>query len=357
MKPSVLSDVAVAEGSAKHSGAGHCSSPPGQECGSEAKRGLLDHPAVAAWHQLGRGPLELDRIDVLKEKNKSVVYRLHGTFSDGQSMVAKKTLAESAQIERMVYEELLPRVSLPSLQLYGFVEEGDCCWLFLQDAHGEEYRPSDEEHRALAGEWLGTVHRRIRLNGSGLPDRGPAHYRMLLSASRAILREHLTNPVLSSQDVAMLRSIIEQYDLIESHWEKIEQISALVPPTLVHGDFVIKNVRVQRRQAGLRLLVFDWENAGFGVPAVDLTQFTGRTVSPGLAFYQSVNPLPSISASGLTLETLADWGRILRLIESIRWATTKLCFKPYDWLTMPISCLEVYQARLTAALASMHWER
>jgi hypothetical protein len=318
--------------------------------------GLFDHPAVDAWRRLARTPLEPHRIEVLKEKNKSVVYRVHGSFPEGQSIIAKRTLTESARIERVVYEDLLPSVSVPSLQLYGFVDDGDYCWLFLEDAQGEEYRPGDEEHRALAGQWLGALHSGVAANVRALPDRGPKHYRMLLHSAREILREHLTNPVLLSQDVAMLRLIIEQYDRIESHWEEMEQISVALPPTLVHGDFVIKNVRVQVRQVGSRLLVFDWENAGFGVPAVDFTQVTDRTVSPDLLAYNSVNPLPGLSVNAPTLERIADWGRILRLLESIRWTTTKLVFKPYHCLITPISCLQIYQTWLTSALGAMNWK-
>jgi Phosphotransferase enzyme family len=350
-------DAAVAESPDKLGSAHHSSCAPSEEGRKKVDRdSLLDHPAVAAWRRLARAPLEPHQIDVLKEKNKSVVYRLHGICPAGQSIVAKKTLSESARIERMVYEDLLPSIAVPSLQLHGFVDEGEYCWLFLEDAQGEEYRPGDEEHRALAGQWLGALHSRVTSNVRALPDRGPKHYRMLLHSAREILREHLTNPVLLSRDVTMLRLIIEQYDRIESHWEEMEQISAALPPTLVHGDFVVKNVRVQVRQTGPRLLVFDWENAGFGVPAVDFTQFTGRTVSPDLLAYNSVNPLPGLSANAPTLERIADWGRILRLLESIRWTTTKLFFKPYDWLITAISSLEIYQTRLTSALGAMKWK-
>jgi hypothetical protein len=253
----------------------------------------------------------------------------------------------------MVYEKLLRNLPLPSLRLYGFIEERDCYWLFMEEALGEEYCTANEEHRSLAGHWLGTVHQRITENVAALPDRGPNYYRALLDQSRDILRQHLPYPLLSAQDVEVLHTIIAQFDVIESHWNEIERISAAFTPTLVHGDFVRKNVRVQTSDRALRLLVFDWENAGFGLPAADLTQFTGSTVSPELAAYASANP--AVFKKGVSLARIAAWGRVFRLLESIRWTTTKMCFKPNDRLINPMACLRIYTGQIADALAELEW--
>src|SRR5256884_6721319 len=51
-----------------------------------------------------------------------------------------------------------------------------------------------------------------------LPDRGPGHYLHLLQTARADLARHLDNPDLSANDVALLRSLTAQCDVIEAHW-------------------------------------------------------------------------------------------------------------------------------------------
>src|SRR2546426_5691612 len=45
-----------------------------------------------------------------------------------------------ALIERTVYEEILPRVTVPSLRYYGFLADPDAehCWLFRSEEHTSE---------------------------------------------------------------------------------------------------------------------------------------------------------------------------------------------------------------------------
>src|SRR5438046_161827 len=120
---------------------------------------LVEHPAVKAWAALNPERVEPENIEVLKFKrcdSKSAVYRLEGVGPDGAAVVAKRCLAKTASVERIIYEEVLPRLPIPALGCYGFVEmpgEG-YCWLFLEDAGREEYSSLDGEHRAIASPWL-----------------------------------------------------------------------------------------------------------------------------------------------------------------------------------------------------------
>src|SRR2546426_8285305 len=77
---------------------------------------MLEHPAVYAWSQLGPDRLEPDGVEVLKRKPKSSVYRLTGVGPDGSSIIAKRGRAETARVERMIYEEVLPRLPVPALR-------------------------------------------------------------------------------------------------------------------------------------------------------------------------------------------------------------------------------------------------
>src|SRR2546430_12846929 len=63
------------------------------------------------------------------------------------SVIAKwsqRSQRAHALIERTVYEEILPGLSVPSLHYYGFLEDSDVdrCWLFLE--RSEERRVGKE---------------------------------------------------------------------------------------------------------------------------------------------------------------------------------------------------------------------
>ncbi|PYJ99271.1 MAG: hypothetical protein DME23_09995, partial [Verrucomicrobia bacterium] len=105
---------------------------------------LVEHRAVRAWSQLQPDRVEPTRIEILKlKRTKSAVYRLHGIGPDGGAVIAKRCRVATAEVERMIYQECLPRVAAPVLRCYGFLKESeeDFCWLFLEDAVGELYSP------------------------------------------------------------------------------------------------------------------------------------------------------------------------------------------------------------------------
>src|SRR5881296_3926597 len=109
---------------------------------------LAEHRAVRAWAALDPDRVVPESIEVLKFKrleSKSAVYRLNGVAPDGSAIVAKLCLAVTATVERIIYEEFLPRLPLPALRYYGHVQGpgGESCWLFLEDAGGLEYSPRD----------------------------------------------------------------------------------------------------------------------------------------------------------------------------------------------------------------------
>src|SRR5881296_1146356 len=111
---------------------------------------LLNHRAVRAWATLKPPRVKPEAIETLRLKNKSSVYRLVGVGDDGSSVIAKRCRASTASVERMMYEEFLPRLPLPSLRYYGHVDEpgGEFCWLFLESADGPEYVPGSGAHRS-----------------------------------------------------------------------------------------------------------------------------------------------------------------------------------------------------------------
>ena len=288
---------------------------------------LLTHPAVKAWAELRPGQVVPGRISILKETEKSAVYRLEGVGPADSAVIAKRCPQTTGVVERIIYEEVLRFLPLPTLRFFGFVEEGDShfCWLFVEDAGGEEYSPELNEHRRLAGRWLGLFHTSAARLAAAvqLPARGSGHYLEHLYSARDTLREILSHPGLVTEELNVLKSLLSHCDLLKSHWSQIERFCAGMPQTLVHGDFGAKNVRVRTRPNGIDFLPFDWETAGWGVPAADLSRLT-RWVSPDLTAYWSVvEPAWGHLAAG-DIQQLARFGSLFRLLAALDWAITSL---------------------------------
>ena len=321
---------------------------------------LQEHQAVKAWRQLQSDHLEPSSIEILKHKRKSAVYRLNGMGPNSGAVIAKRCKETTANVERMIYEELLPRVPVSVLRCYGFLKEpeGEFCWLFLEDAAGQLYSPQLADHRALAGRWLAEMHLTTVSADlkARLPDRDLGHYLKLLRGNRATQLEHLAhNSEVSNDDAVVLRKVVTHLDVLESHWSEMERICDVMPRTLVHGDFVVKNLRVQNGTADPALLVFDWEYAGWGVLGTDLAQFVGSVASPDVNVYCSVlhREYPHLDARDI--QAVAACGNLLRLVDDIDWATALLEFGADLFLVKPISTLRIYEARLVAALSALSW--
>jgi hypothetical protein len=351
---------------------------------------LSDHRAVQAWRQLQPASPAPQQIEILKLKTKSAVYRLAGVGPGGSAVVAKRCRAATAAVERAIYDEFLAGLPLPVLGCYGFVPEpaSDFGWLFVQDAGKHAYSPAHGQHRALAARWLGTIHR-AQLAAefqARLPDRGPGHYLQLLRSARTAMLEHVDNPVLFADEAALLRTVVAQCDLIEARWGELGKFFEGWPRTLVHGDFVIKNLKLRNGAADPALLVYDWEMAGWGVPATDLAQSLGTCASPDLETYcavlnqetslkskaQGLKSSPSDagrSVSDFRLQTpdfgpatirdlrrLADYGRLLRLVDKIFWDAVSIGGNTREFLLRPVSTLKHYEPELTAALRVLDWK-
>ena len=320
---------------------------------------LHKHRAVKAWRKLQPAWFETDRIEVLKLKTKSAVYRLRGVGPDGSAIIAKRCRTATAVVEQAIYDQFLTRLPLPVLSCHGLVmePEGESCWLFVEDAGPHAYSPALEEHRVLAGRWLGTVHRLLvsaELQAL-LPDRGPAHYLKLLRSARDVMLNLVESPVLTAEEVGLLRTVLVRYRAIEARWDELEKFCGACPRTLVHGDFVIKNLRLQEGAGAPALLVYDWEMAGWGVPATDLAQSLGKCASPDLEAYCSAFRQNGSQTEIGELRRLANYGNLLRLVDKIFWDTVGIGGETRDYLLRPIEALKNYEPQLAAALRLLHW--
>jgi aminoglycoside phosphotransferase (APT) family kinase protein len=325
--------------------------------------GLSEHPALRAWATLQADRPRSERVEVraVRQKVKSAVYRLAAMGPGDGAVIAKHCPLATGLIEYAVYTEVLPHMPVTSLRCYGLVREDDgrTCWLFLEEAGGEEYSPQAVGQRVLAGRWLGLLHAaasRAAGPGTRLPDRGPDRYLEHLRAARDTIVRNLTNPALTPDGLAVLRGLVAQCEALEGRWGQVQRECERMPQTLVHGDFVVKNVRVRVGPAGLDLVPLDWELAGWGLPAPDLVQslFTSRVaaVSPDLGAYRDTvrDAWPHLDLPDL--HWLAGLGRVFRLLAMTDWLSAKLA---YPWVDKAVAGLGVYSGELAAALQAVGW--
>jgi len=160
--------------------------------------------------------------------------------------------------------------------------------------------------------------------------------------------------MLNSDDIAILWNILAQYELLESRWSEVEKLCDNIPQTLVHGDFVAKNMYVRTSEDGIDVLPFDWEMAGWGLPAADLAQSPPSSkrfsANPDIAVYGTMvrNFWPDVEIQ--TLRRLAKFGTLCRLLAAIEWTAQSLA---YEWVQRPISYMSVYQSRLAETIRVM----
>ncbi len=327
---------------------------------------LLAHPAIQAWRQLNPERVLPDRITPAKFKpNKPrpnlTVYRLEGIGADGSAVIAKRCAREAGQIERTVYERILPHVPLAGPHYYGTVEgpeDQDVCWLFIGEIHGEKYDMLRPDHRAAAARWLGTLHTTAQsaADQAGLPNAGPSRYRAEMRATRDLIRAQVDNPAFGAEDVAFLDLLVERFDELDENWDRLARACAGLPPTLIHGDFNAKNLRVQPSPQGVQIGVFDWEDAGLAVPAIDLAQAIDPScriaAGPDIATYSAVVRERWPHCDATDIERLATCGAVWRALAVIAWDGQHLT-RP--WADAFLPNLRMYEAELTHALDRFGW--
>ncbi len=317
----------------------------------------MGHPAVVAWSQLSPERTCPTAITTLQGNpdmmEKATVYLLEGAGPGGGGVIAKRCGEEFEAIERTIYEELLPQLPVSAPRYYGRATDGDFSWLFLEDVGREPYSPDKREHRVLSGRWLSLLHTaaaRIPRSPS-LPDRGPRRYLEHLRTARATILKHYDNPALDACGRAFLKAVLSQLEALEERWGRVEEFCHEMPKTVVHGDFIGKNVRVRAGTNGLTLLPFDWEEAGWGVPAVDLAQSslpaTRLLANPDLSAYQEIAADCWTCLDQAALCRLANYGKIFRCLAAFAWIGPSLVFEDVEW---PLKKMQIYFVEMMEAL-------
>ncbi len=310
---------------------------------------LLDHPAVQAWRRVRPGDATPRAVELVKRKLKSEVWRLVGAGS-GATLIAKLCHSETAGLERAIYREILPRLPVSSIHCHGWTlePESERCWIFLDDAGDVAFSKIDRSHRVLAARWLAALHTSARGVPAveSLPERGPEHYREHLRSGRDRILRHLSNPVLSAQDRDSLRAILGRLQRVESHWAEVEERCAPLPRTLVHGDFVRKNVRIRARGGRRDVLALDWEVAGVGIPGPDLLYVDVST-------YREAIERAWPDLGGRSFATLLQLGHLFRgALAPIDWKALSLSHR---WAGDAMPLLRLYHERLATFMQELGW--
>lgn len=314
----------------------------------------LAQRAIAAWKRLD-GRAEPSGFETLQEENARSVLRLLGVGPAGAPVIAKRCQLSVAVKERSIYEEILPHLSFPSLRLHGFLPEpkGRYAWLFLEDAGGEPYDPGRRDHRVLAGRWLGRLHTAAaKLCGPALPDRGPIGFRQDPARICEALHQARPQPLLGEGDVEVLDRILALCRVLATHWSELEDFCSGLPKTLAHGDFKQDNMRVRPGETASDLVLFDWHEAGWGAPALDVAKFLGYSVDPDLEAYLDVIRAPWPEMDRAVIRRLAWVGEALRAIASTRWEVEKLFHKPPE---VPMTTLRIYLGWLGQVVRAEPW--
>ena len=327
---------------------------------SERRSNLRKHPAVHAWCQLypRDEPLQITPLRIGRKKR--MVCRLHGVGQADAAVIAKRCRKRDALIERTVYEEILPGLTVPALHYYGFLEEpeGEYCWIFMEEATGVGYSNLLAEHRTQAAHWLGLLHTSAAdvAAGGRLPDGGPGRYLVLLKAARELTQQYLDNPVLSPDDVLFIEGIQARLDDLAAHWNRVEEICDGVPQTLVHGDFNGKNLRIRSANGNTIVGVFDWAEAGWGVPAVDLAQVavpaSKLSANPDVPTYWSTVRERWPNASPDAWQRLACCGTVFRALAALSWDSKGLS---HEWASVSVNNMRVYEVEMAYALDALGW--
>jgi hypothetical protein len=197
------------------------------------------------------------------------------------------------------------------LRFLGAAELEEGGWLFLEDVGGVLYSRHSPTHRVLAARWLARLHlgsARLGL-GAALPDAGPGHFLGLLRRAQAGLPR--------AYEGELLDAILSRLDLLEEYWDVIETWCEGMPRTLVQGAFVDRNLRVRGER---EVMPYDWELAGWGVPAIDLAQSAQQwsfAASPDLAAYASLLRAGGCGVSDEVVFRISVCGKVFRCLEAL----------------------------------------
>ena len=297
--------------------------------------------AAAAWSSLSPCRPTCTTVETLQEKKNSAVYRLTHAGPHGQNIIAKWLRAGPCAIERTVYDNILAPLEDRAVRCFGGVadETDGFHWIFVGEAGGVAYDPNDSSHRAIASAWLAGLHSTTHDLAAAIAERGhlpqvsPSHCIERIAGARDRIASFIGNPALTEEDRNVLADLLGQCDSLSGWCESLDRHQGRFAPTLVHGDFVAKNLRIDIENGQAHLLVFDWEMAGYGPPAADVAE------CDDLATYHASLRGVLRTLTPADIQVLALIGKAVRWAAAIDWASWGL---EGPWARKPMRNLRCY---------------
>ncbi|MBT8250107.1 MAG: phosphotransferase [Acidimicrobiia bacterium] len=259
-------------------------------------------------------------VEVLQEgRSASSVYRFV-LDSTGPAIIAKNIGDVSDPIERNIYEQVLPLVGIDGPTFLGVAHRDHERWLFTSEVTGQPYDEKNPAHRSALAHWLGTLHSDVVREPANLPDKSSAHYLELLHSAAAVMPAIQRRETTTARVRRVIDLVLRQYARLESHWPVLEEYCIAAPRTMVHGDLVSHNVFIQddllSDERCNAVMVIDWEKAGWGTPAEDLS-------AVDLAVYRARvhDRWPHVGPE--VWEHVATAGRFFRCLVFVDWVLSR----------------------------------
>lgn len=307
--------------------------------------------AIRAWVEFSgsEAPRRIKTMLPPRYTGKSVVLGLGPVGPGGIRVVAKELLARAAKLEKTVYEEILPRLSVSGPELIGMVESVDPgrVWLFLEEVDGPAFDKRDAAHVAIASRWLARLHSET-LNGDEglLPERHPAHYEALAKRTRSELGEVSENRELTSTQTELLGRLAGHVGRLLASFDSVADVYTALPRVVVHGDFKWRNMAFSSTVGLQDLYVFDWSEAHVGPTAIDTWWVDGGYTIGMREAGVKLDSRQTVDSRRLST--------ILRTLSSVAWEIPSLRF---EWVAKPMSRMSRYEGQLSSALVETPWIR
>lgn len=304
------------------------------------KSNLYQHPVVIAWSSLKPQLPAPEVITYLKKSHKTQIIKLVCEQENGYSIIGKGTSSLRASIEKSIYESIFKYLPEKGLQYYGCIEsENDFAWNFMEDARGIPFSFKNPKHLRLAEDWCAILHTHVpKLDF--FPKLDMNHYNSCLLSGYDTIMANLSNRALSNSDLDLLKSIISHLDILQKRWEKVNSIYDQMPKGFIHGDFLGKNLRVRNNSHESKLVVFDWENCGWGLPGVDIFKLNLNNYWLKVRHHWKDITLGDI-------KQMSNLGKLLRTLVAIDWVAVRLS---YEYIRKPIYYMEVYEESLAETI-------
>lgn len=209
-------------------------------------------------------PAPVTDVQRIGTKPKSIVLAVQ---CGKRRYVVKGASRAALRCERDVYAEVLPSLGVSAPIVRGWVESDGGAWLVTDFVAGRRPNLQDPEDQARVSTWVARLHALSRRSLTPPLPAGrarPSPERRLDGVRQSILVRREAGVLDSSRASRALDACARIADALPT----VHRAAAGLPDCLVHGDLLTDwNLLVTQ---DLRVIGLDWEQAGWGSPAIDV---------------------------------------------------------------------------------------